>query len=392
MKKLLLVVAAVVCVVYGNSQQVAINTDGSTPTDPKAMLEIKRSVYSKLKVRSTSFGDTSALEFSNRNAGNLGTDYSITARREQGLYFTTTSDLAANTNDSLFTMLLNGNIGIGTKTPVYPLQVNGGGASTSLMNFTTNTTGMGAADGLLLGVSGSNAIMSNLENGYLRLGTNNLTRVAIDASGNVGVGTLAPGYKLDVAGDVNLTGTLRLNGATGTTGQVLTSNGASDPTWKGTALSNTTRFAFEVSQFSPGTSSTSTGGIFSFADTKYNLDPASVTFSGNDLTISKSGLYHFEFFYSTQFFYTSSALTQSPEHDSYIAFGYAGGLNHYVQYNEPLRHRVGSNSWWCNGKASVDIHIVAPKTLHFYSLFSNLAGPTNSVTQTGHVYGHLISE
>ncbi len=44
-------------------------------------------------------------------------------------------------------------------------------------------------------------------------------------NGNTGIGTLLPTNKLDVAGDINLTGKLKLNGNTGTAGQYLRSNG-----------------------------------------------------------------------------------------------------------------------------------------------------------------------
>ena len=47
-----------------------------------------------------------------------------------------------------------------------------------------------------------------------------------NSSGNVGIGTTSPGYKLDANGDVNLrTSVLRINGSVGSNGQVLTSNG-----------------------------------------------------------------------------------------------------------------------------------------------------------------------
>ena len=59
-------------------------------------------------------------------------------------------------------------------------------------------------------------------------------------SGLVGMGTTAPAYQLDVAGDVNLTGVLRVNGAAGTAGQYLKSNGASDPTWSDVAATTAT--------------------------------------------------------------------------------------------------------------------------------------------------------
>ena len=50
-------------------------------------------------------------------------------------------------------------------------------------------------------------------------------------AGNVGIGTLTPAYKLDVAGDINITGVLRVNGDAGTSGYLLKSNGVADPSW-----------------------------------------------------------------------------------------------------------------------------------------------------------------
>jgi hypothetical protein len=106
-------------------QSVGINTDGSSPSDPTAMLEIKKGLYSKLKIRSLNFSDTSVLELSNRTMGGAGTDFRISAIREQGLYISSVSDLVAFNNDSIMTMRVNGNIGIGTKTPTHKLDVRG---------------------------------------------------------------------------------------------------------------------------------------------------------------------------------------------------------------------------------------------------------------------------
>jgi hypothetical protein len=51
------------------------------------------------------------------------------------------------------------------------------------------------------------------------------------ATGNVGIGTTSPNYKLDVNGTMNVTSGLRANGSSGTSGQVLTSSGGGAMTW-----------------------------------------------------------------------------------------------------------------------------------------------------------------
>jgi hypothetical protein len=272
------------------------------------------------------------------------------------------------------------------------MQLHDPSSSAAYLNISNSSTGVNAARGLLIGLNGNAAILANLENGNLRLGTNNLTRMAIDATGNVGINNLSPAYKLDVNGDVNLTGLLRVNGSAGTTGQVLSSNGGSDPTWKSTSFSNNTRFAVDAYLSSPGTSSSFTGGILNFTTVKYNLDPTSISIGGSSITISKSGLYHFEAFYDIQFYYTSSSVAVSPALTSYISVDYTGGFNHLMAYHDVLRRDGSTNSWYYNLKASFDVYLQAPRVISFYSGLSNLAGPTNSVIQEGILYGHLISD
>ena len=99
----------------------------------------------------------------------------------------------------------SGNVGIGTTTPA--LQSAGTGlhinaTANSEIKFTNSTTGTTASDGTALVASGTAFTINNREAGNLTLGTNNSTRVLINSSGDVGIGTTSPSEKLEVAGAV----------------------------------------------------------------------------------------------------------------------------------------------------------------------------------------------
>ncbi len=89
---------------------------------------------------------------------------------------------------------------------------------------TTATTFTGLIRGALGTAAATHAIGATVKN-YLftALATATTPRMVITGDGNVGIGTTGPGYKLDVAGDINLpaTGFLRIAGLSGSTGQVL---------------------------------------------------------------------------------------------------------------------------------------------------------------------------
>ena len=115
--------------------------------------------------------------------------------------FTQTQRIYIDSFGKIFIGATTDNIGIGTTsiTPVDKLHLN---STTSSTNFriTNSTSGHTANDGFQLASSGNNLNLLNKENGTLSFGTNNTTRMAISATGNITIGTTSTpaGYKLFV--------------------------------------------------------------------------------------------------------------------------------------------------------------------------------------------------
>jgi len=95
-------------------------------------------------------------------------------------------------------------IGIGIDQPSADLNIYG---SVGAIRIHNAGTGFGY-NGLVLGYiaeASVDAAIWNRENGYLKFGTLDAERMRIEADGDVGIGTAAPGYKLDVAGSCHAT-------------------------------------------------------------------------------------------------------------------------------------------------------------------------------------------
>ncbi len=120
-------------------------------------------------------------------------------------------NIASSTGTSLFTVLGNGNVGIGTTTPTNKVQVYGSGVINTLYESTDNY-----ANFQLYSYSGQAGAASwSIMSGYPNQGDFNIreTGFANDftikkTTGNLGIGTTTPSNKLEVAGNGYFAGTI----------------------------------------------------------------------------------------------------------------------------------------------------------------------------------------
>lgn len=111
----------------------------------------------------------------------------------------------------------NGNVGIGTATPGKPLDVVGnatdavsvrirGRSSDNIGNIEFTSNDGATQYGVIQGRAGSEMRIVSNGSSAITSYTNGLERMRIDASGNVGIGTSSPAYKLDVASTMQIRG------------------------------------------------------------------------------------------------------------------------------------------------------------------------------------------
>jgi hypothetical protein len=126
--------------------------------------------------------------------------------------------MIGGTVDTRMLIDYSGNVGIGTSSPAQKLHVSDSGAvginvtssaSQAFMNFTSvNTAGFEPFIGFGGTSAGDQAQMIGVVNGGVRWTVAGSERMRITAAGNVGIGTSAPAYPLDVVGSAQLSGEL----------------------------------------------------------------------------------------------------------------------------------------------------------------------------------------
>jgi hypothetical protein len=212
-----------------------------------------------------------------------------------------------------------------------------------------------------------------------------LMAIAIQAQAqNVGIGNPAPNEKLDVTGNINVTGTIKANGVDGTANQVLAKNASNNMAWVNTAHANNTRFKVKFED-----NIADNDGYALINNVSYNLNGANISFSTitNRITINKTGLYHFDI--ALKAFVTT---TINPVNNPYYTI---------FLYNEPAVLAVqdfdignftptnsNNSSWTLRGNQSFDINITAPTSINLYYQITN----GNKTYIKCELNGHLISE
>jgi hypothetical protein len=128
------------------------------------------------------------------------------------------------------------NVGIGTTAPNRLLHLKG---TAELLRIQGNTPWIGFMNntdpdyGGFLYYPDTSLVMGSRfgTNLPLVIAPNNNGLLFATASQRVGIGNPAPSEKLDVAGNINVTGTIKANGVDGTANQVLMKNGSGILAW-----------------------------------------------------------------------------------------------------------------------------------------------------------------
>ncbi len=145
----------------------------------------------------------------------------------------TTDQLRFWNGDNRLTITTDGKIGIGTTGPGAPLDVKGPDTDNALLarfySATSSRGSFGIRNGVSVNPTTFIGTLGATEN--LAIGANNVEAIRVQANGNVGIGTTTPGTKLEIAGQVKITG------GTPGVGKVLVSDANGLASWQTPAAS-----------------------------------------------------------------------------------------------------------------------------------------------------------
>jgi hypothetical protein len=207
---------------------------------------------------------------------------------------------------SIMALIVNGqNVGIGTSTPSGKLDIRSSASAASPSLLITDSTykAFGVLriqnvdyPGKYMQFSGYKGVEASAET-YLELRSDSVVVTTFKGNGYMGVGNSNPQQRLDIDGNINLTGSIMANGVDGTPEQVLMKNGSGQLSWgdpggyknMATLLSGSgtwivpagvTRIAVEVWGSGGGGSAYGGGGSGSYIRGVLNVTPGNAILYG----------------------------------------------------------------------------------------------------------------
>ncbi len=303
-----------------------------------------------------------------------------------GLVNTTTQTLAgAKTFSSLMTgssglNVTSGNVGIGTTSPNNALEIGVSGGALSFRNTSGNYTAVGMTYD-----STTDTLQIQSNNGSSQL---NRTNMAIArTSGNVGIGTTAPAYNLDVTGTGRYTSDLAVNGIERLTGALEAGGNVLLPNNSGStgsfaykiylAGSNINGSTYDANHYlySSGSAGNNMffgeyGGNFNFYDTSANANVMTITGGNVGIGTSSPGG-ELELFNSTQ---NSSRLNLTGQEFYNAGYSSTSGIAFLLGVN-----RTNNRQLWIGDSAAM----AQSSSNAVFRLQTNSGGGTVTIDSVG---------